>query len=160
MGALAGPEDTAQKMPGHVSVAQDDGHVTLTKNDSEAVFDKEKGFWTVRWKWAEGEAPIYPIGTGIGEYSKRRLPEEQEAKFRQEIAMWVKKGWFVPYTVGQHGPVLPLLLVCQEHKATLVSMDLSCLCCRSVKNIRLRFESGSNDTQGRRSSIFERNILM
>ena len=120
VGALAEREDTAQKMPGHVSVVQDDDHVTLTMSGGEAVFDKANRFWTVRWKWADDEAPPYPIGAGVGEYSRQRLSTEQEAKFQQEITMWVENGWLVPYNVDKHGPigaVLPPLAVCQKHKA-------------------------------------------
>ena len=121
VGALAEPESTTQKMPGHVSVAQEDGRVTLTMSDGEAVFDKANRFWTVCWKWADGEAPTHPIGAGIGEYSRQRLSEDQEAKFQEEVTMWVEKGWLVPCHVDKHGPigaVLSLLAVCQEHKAT------------------------------------------
>ena len=61
VGALAEPENTGQKMPGHVSVAQEDGRVTLTMSDGEAVFDKANRFWTLRWKWADGEAPTLSL---------------------------------------------------------------------------------------------------
>ena len=110
-----------RSMPRHVTVEEDELKVLLKTDDGEAMFDKKNGVWEVGWKWKSGEPPTSAVGSGIGEYSRKRLADDQEAKFRDEIAMWIDNEWLVPYDASQHGPigaVLPLIAVCQEHKPT------------------------------------------
>ena len=106
-------------MPRHVTVTRDGSRVSLAADEEEAVFDPAKGYWEVAWKWASGEPPTSPVGSGVGEYFRRRLSDEQEAKFQKETGLWQAEGWLVPYDADVHGPVggvLPLIAVCQEHK--------------------------------------------
>ncbi|XP_065190714.1 uncharacterized protein LOC135821644 [Sycon ciliatum] len=110
-----------EHLPRHVQVRQDGDKVTLEMSDCEVMFDPEKGFWEVTWKWCDGAAPSSPIGTGIGEYSRQGLSDDQEVKFVTEVQNWIDQGWLVPYDEGSHGEiggVLPLLAVCQEHKVS------------------------------------------
>ena len=65
----------------------------LKTGDGEAMFDKKNGVWEVGWKWKSGEPPTSAVGSGIGEYSRKRLADDQEAKFRDEIAMWIDNEW-------------------------------------------------------------------
>ena len=61
-----------------------------------------------------------PLASGVGQYSRTKLSPEQEVKFCSEVDAWIDNGWLVPYGAARHGPpgaVLPLLAVCQEHKA-------------------------------------------
>ena len=107
------------RLPRQIQVHRDGKKVMLEMNDCEATFDPERGFWEVSWQWKDGAAPSSPIGSGIGEYSRQRLTDNQEEKFVDEIQKWIQEGWLVPYdeTVhGEIGGVLPLLAVCQEHK--------------------------------------------
>lgn len=117
---LVGQQSTSE-MPRHVTVVQAGADVTLEMSDGEARFDSKEKTWEMRWQWKNGEAPTAPLGSGVGQYSRAKLSPEQEAKFCSEVNAWIDNGWLVPYDADHHGPpgaVLPLLAVCQEHKAT------------------------------------------
>ena len=110
---------TEEPLPPHIQVRQDGDKVTLAMSDCEVAFDAEEGFWEVSWRWQDGAAPTFPLGSGIGEYSRQKLSDDQESKFVQEVQNWVNQKWLVPYDESQHGKmgcVLLLLAVCQEHK--------------------------------------------
>ena len=125
--AAAALDATASEMPRHVTVVQDGADVTLVMSDGEAHFDSQDKTWEVKWQWKDGEAPTVPLGSGVGQYSRTKLSPEQEVKFCSEVNAWIDNGWLVPYDAARHSPpppppppgaVLPLLAVCQEHKAT------------------------------------------
>ena len=110
-----------RSMPRHVTVVEDGQRVTLKTDDGDATFLKELGYWEVAWTWTWGEPPSGHIGSGVGEYSRKKLSDGQEAQFKEEIALWMKNGWLVPYDGNKHGPigaVLPFIAVCQAHKPT------------------------------------------
>ena len=117
--AVAAEGVRVSNMPCHVTVTRDGSRVSLAADNGEAVLDPVKGYWEVAWKWTSGEPPANPVGSGVGEYFRRRLSDEQEAKFQKEAGLWQAEGWLVPYDADVHGPVggvLPLIAVCQEHK--------------------------------------------
>ena len=87
----------------------------------EKIFPALLWYWEVAWTWTSGEPPSGHTGSGVGEYSRKKLSDGQEAQFKEEIALWMKNGWLVPYDGKKHGPigaVLPLIAVCQAHKPT------------------------------------------
>ena len=115
------PVAAANKLPRHVGVTQDENVVRLSMDDGEAVFDPQRGYWEVEWKWKGGQQPTSSIGSGLGEYSRGKLTPSQEQKFRDEVAMWIDRGFMVPHDPAIHGEpaaVLPLLATCQEHKTS------------------------------------------
>ena len=87
----AGAESCGPRMLWHVTVAQGSKNGTLTMDDGEATFDHQTGTWTMKWKWSAGEALSQPIGTGTGEYSRKKLTGKQEDPFQKEVDMWQKR---------------------------------------------------------------------
>ena len=83
----------------HVQVIHDGETVVLQMNDCQVAFDPERGFWDLTWQWQDGAAPSYPIGSGIGEYSRQNLTEDQEEKFVTEVQKWIDRKWLVPYPI-------------------------------------------------------------
>ena len=64
-------------------------------------------------------APKEAIGSGVGEYSRKKLSPEQEDKFALAVDEWVNDDWLVEHDEDVHGKplgVLPLIAVMQEHK--------------------------------------------
>ena len=62
-----------------------------------------------------------PVGSGVGEYSRKSLLSTQEQQFQDEIAGWIKNEWLVPHDSNVHGEVeavLPLMAVAQAHTAS------------------------------------------
>ena len=68
------------------------------------------------------------LGPALASTQGKGLADDQEAKFRDEIAMWIDNEWLVPYDASQHGPigaVLPLIAgvpgnTSQRHQCGLV----------------------------------------
>ena len=119
---VAGAATSANKLSRHVQVSEDQqsGNVTLRTNDGEVRWLAAKGCWEVAWKWLDEEKPR-KVGHGVGEYSRKKLTEQQETLFCSEVDSWISKGWLVPHDIEVHGEpaaILPLLAVAQEHKAT------------------------------------------
>ena len=77
-------------MPRHVTVVEDGRRVMLKTDDGDATFLKEQGYWEVAWTWSSGEPPSKHIGSGVGEYSRKKLSNGQEPQFEEEIALWMK----------------------------------------------------------------------
>ena len=106
----------------HIAVEKHaDGDVILTSSDFQVRWSEEKKFWTLQWEWLDDAEPTAQIGPNIGEYPRSKLTADQESHFRKEVAMWVEKGFLVPYRRDEHGTpgaVLPLMAVAQEHKPT------------------------------------------
>ncbi|XP_065196502.1 uncharacterized protein LOC135827994 [Sycon ciliatum] len=105
----------------HVTVSKDGEDVVLRTDDSEVRWDSASERWIVRWMWADDEPPTKQIGSGIGQYSRKRLSPEQEASFCTEVDAWVENGWLVEHDPSVHGEpaaILPLLAKVQEHKAS------------------------------------------
>lgn len=74
----------------HVSTVENSLGVSLVTDDGEGLYDMEKGFWEVAWRWQAGEPPTSAIGSGITEYSWRRLSSDQEEKFQSELDLWIR----------------------------------------------------------------------
>ena len=112
---------SAPKLSRHVRVANDGNNVVMHMDDAEVVWHADEGYWSAKWLWKDGKTPSEPIGSGIGEYPRNNLTDDQEKKFADEIEMWIRDGWLVPYDKNVHGPpgaVLPLIASVQEHKAS------------------------------------------
>ena len=112
---------TTKKLPRHTSVQQQSGGVTLRSDDLQVTWSESKAQWEASWTWKDGVAPSQPLGTGVGEYSRKKLSPQMEEKFQAEIEMWRDNAWLVPYDKEAFGDpvcVLPLLAVEQAHKAS------------------------------------------
>ena len=109
------------KLSRHVNVAESGGNVSLDDDDFSVSWSESAQCWQVEWKWVNGVPPSSPIGSGIGEYSRKSLTPEQELQFQAEVNGWLENGWLEPYDCekqGEIGAVLPLMAVLQEHKST------------------------------------------
>ena len=95
-------DEQVDKLPRHVTVTENGDYVVLSMADGEAVYDSQEGHWTIHWNWQSGAVLEKEIGTGIGEYSRQSLSEDQEAKFCAEIEMWISQRWLVPYNADAH----------------------------------------------------------
>ena len=77
-----------------MSKDQQSGDVTLRTNDGKVRWLAAKGCWEVTWKWLDEEKPR-KVGHGVGEYSRKKLIEQQETLFCSEVDSWISKGWLV-----------------------------------------------------------------
>ena len=119
--ATAACVSTASHPNPHVTVVRDDKNIILRANDGEVKWHADKRYWSLKWLWKGDVEPCGPIGPSIGEYSRKKLTEEQEKQFCSEVAKWIEEGWLVPHDPEVHGEpaaVLPLLAQVQEHKET------------------------------------------
>ena len=129
---------SSDKLSRHVTVQESDGNVTLDMDDVEVQWLSDKGYWQVRWKWSDGKEPTRCVGSGIGQYPRSKLTDEQEALFQKEVEGWMSNGWLVKHDSevhGEPGAVLPLLAVVQEHKASTPVRP--CLDYRAINNLIL-----------------------
>ncbi|XP_065196213.1 uncharacterized protein LOC135827687 [Sycon ciliatum] len=114
------PDSSSSKnLSRHVTISEENGVVRLDMSDGTATFNPADGYWEIAWRWSAGNPPKDRVGSGLGEYSRKKLSEEQEQLFRAEVQMWIDQGWLVPHDAEVHGSpiaVLPLLANCQEHK--------------------------------------------
>ena len=97
-----------------------DGDVVLTFDDAEVTWKADAGYWEMKWNWEDG-IPQSFIGSGVAEYSRRKLTPEQEQMFCDAVDEWISNGWLVRHDVTQHGEpmcVLPFMAIAQEHKAS------------------------------------------
>ena len=117
---------SAQQVPSkhlypHVDVKEDsNGDVTLTTADGSVKWNSEESFWQLSWQWSEEGEPTRPLGSGLGEYPRKKLSEEEEQLFAGEVGSWIEQGWMTPVTEDEAAPmcVLPLIAQVQEHKPT------------------------------------------
>eukprot|EP00117_Sycon_ciliatum_P015220 scpid31464/ scgid0234/ Protein NYNRIN; NYN domain and retroviral integrase catalytic domain-containing protein; Pol-like protein len=119
--ASAGVAAATEKLSRHISVSDGDGQVTLRMDDIEATWRDDLGFWEATWRWKADTEPSLPLGSGVGEYPRKKLNPEQEQQFVKEVQMWRENGWLVPYdreAFGEPACVLPLMAVDQAHKAS------------------------------------------
>ena len=106
-------------MPRGVQVARNGQDVTLELGAAVVRWKESCRFWEVEWKWTDN-SPAH-LGSGIGEYSGGKLSADQVKHYEAEVAAWIENGWLTPHDATVHGPVvavLPLIAVCQEHKAS------------------------------------------
>ena len=104
----------------YLKVMETESSVSQSTSDVTAIFDKKLGQWEAEWKWEGGQPPSSPIGSGIGEYSKK-LTEKDGACYTNEVESWIANKWLVPYDEAVYGKplcVLPFLAVPQAHKPT------------------------------------------
>ena len=95
--------------------------MTLRSDDLQVTWSESKAQWEASWTWKDGVAPSQPLGTGVGEYSRKKLSPQMEEKFQAEIEMWRDNAWLVPYDKVAFGDpvcVLPFLAVEHAHKAS------------------------------------------
>ena len=120
--SVAVPKDADVPHPSrHVNVTTDGDDVLLSVGDGTIRWCSRTRRWTLTWAWADGHPPPAPVGSGIGQYSRKGLTAEQEEHFSQEIDGWISNGWLVPHDESVHGKiagVLPLLARVQEHKSS------------------------------------------
>ena len=107
----------------HVQVARssDSGNITLRSSNGEVTWLAAEKHWQMSWCWLSDQPPVTPIGSGVGEYSRDKLTEHQEQLFRDEVQLWIAKGFLIKHDRQEHGEpvcVLPLIAVTQEHKVT------------------------------------------
>ena len=110
--------DVEQKLSRHIAVEHD---VVLSVDDGQVRWcGSERHWpWVARWRWADGNAPVGNIGSGVAAYSCSQLSAEQEEKFSAAVDEWVENGWLVDHDTDKHGApacILPLMAVLQEHK--------------------------------------------
>ena len=118
--AGAAAESSTKSPSRHLAVSETDDTVQLCMTDVTATFNKKLGFWEAEWKWKGGESPSSPIGSGIGEYSKK-LTDEEQACYTREVESWIQEKLLVPYDEALYGKplcVLPFIAVPQAHKPT------------------------------------------
>ena len=92
------------------------GEVSIEERDFCAEYDLSNGFWTVRWKWADGVEPGV-LMNGVSEYAVPKVVRDQ---YDSEPRKWVDDGWLVPYDETELGPpkgLVPLMAVVQHNKA-------------------------------------------
>ena len=121
--AAAGHAERApkQKLSRHISVERDSDGVTLSSADFKVRWDNSAKSWTVAWVWGGGVEPTDSIGSGVTQYSRKKLSAEQEQQYQKEVQSWIDHGWMVPHDPDRHGKsgaILPLMAVCQGHKAS------------------------------------------
>ena len=109
------------KLSRHIVVSSERDDVSLEADDSRASWDSTEKCWTVKWKWVGDKPPTHPVGSGVGEYSRKSLLSTQEQHFQDEIAGWIKNEWLVLHDSNVHGEVgavLPLMAVAQAQTAS------------------------------------------
>ncbi|XP_065190928.1 uncharacterized protein LOC135821857 [Sycon ciliatum] len=115
--ALQSPDQHPSR---HVSVVQDGEDVTLSVEDGQIKWLADEQCWQAAWRWKDDKPPTGRIGSGIGEYP-RKLSDDQEKLFQQEVDSWIGNGWLIEHDEEVHGApaaILPWLAVSQEHKPT------------------------------------------
>ena len=128
-----GEQVPKQKLSRHISVEPDSDGVTLRSADFKVRWDNSAKSWTVSWVWEGVAEPTDSIGSGVTEYSRKRLSAEQEQQYQKEVQSWIDNGWMVPHDPDRHGKpgaILPLMAVCQGHKASTPvrpCLDYHCL---------------------------------
>ena len=128
-----GEQVPKQKLSRHISVEPDSDGVTLRSADFKVRWDNVAKSWTVSWVWEGGVEPTDSIGSGVTEYLRKRLSAEQEQQDQKEVQSWIDNGWMVPHDPDRHGKpgaILPLMAVCQGHKASTPvrpCLDYRCL---------------------------------
>ena len=74
-----------------VSVVQDDENMTLSIEDDQIKRLAADQCWQATWRWTDDKPPTGRIGSGIGEYP-RKLSDEHEKLFQQEMNSWISNG--------------------------------------------------------------------
>jgi len=128
-------EEVPQHPYPHVKAStSDDGQVTLSTDDGSVHWDPKKGYWELSWRWLD-EEPTKPIGPGLGEYSRKKLSEDQEALFQSELELWKERGWLSPYSTDKHGePMCVLSLIAQAQLYRTLA--------RRLRHVARRYGSG------------------
>ena len=89
--------------------------------DIRATWDAANGHRQAEWTWKDGIPPTSPLGSGIGEYPRTKLTDQEESLFESEVQTWLENEWLVPYDTESFGDVLcvlPLIAVSQPHKSS------------------------------------------
>ena len=112
-------EPPKQQLSQHISVERDSNSVTLSSTDFGVRWDDGQKSWTVGWVWQGGVEPTHMPGSGVAEYSRKKLSAEQERQYQQEVQSWINNGWRVPHELSCHGrpgATLPFMAARQGHK--------------------------------------------
>ena len=75
------------------------GWDTIIEKDFVARF--KDGMWIVKWRWIRPPT----LRNQIGVYA---VKDELRGKFEEELRLWIKEGWLVPYD-GEASGVIPIL---------------------------------------------------
>ena len=60
------------KLSRHIVVSSERDDVSLEADDFRASWDSTEKCWAVEWKWVGDKPPTRPVGSGVGEYSRKR----------------------------------------------------------------------------------------
>ena len=70
----------------HVSVSREaNGNVELTSDEVVVNWSDADKTWTLSWKWLDGVGPQHPVGSGLWQYPRTKLPPDQEQTFTDEV---------------------------------------------------------------------------
>ena len=119
--AAASVQSPGKKLSRHISVAESSNGVELSMTDIKATWNAVDGHWQAEWTWKDGIPPTSPLGSGIGEYPRTKLTDQEESLFENEVQTWLENEWLVPYDAESFGDalcVLPLIAVSQPHKSS------------------------------------------
>ena len=120
----------------HVDVCHEaNGDVVLSSEDGCVRWKSDEKYWELSWLWKNDHDHKKSLGSGLGEYRRNKLSEEEEKLFGDEVQTWIDRGWLVKHSTERHGEplsVLPILAKLQEHKPTMPVRP--CLDYRALNN--------------------------
>ena len=87
-----GEQVPKEKLSRHISVEPDSDGVTLRSADFKVRWDNSSKSWSVSWVWEGVAEPTDSIGSGVMEYSRKRLSAEQEQQYQKEVQSWIDNG--------------------------------------------------------------------
>ena len=89
--------------------------ILIDEPDFSVTFNRSTKAWTALWKWASGHLPT-ELANRLQEYT---VPHHVWDVYEEELSMWQRNGWLLPYLEKELGPtkgLIPLMAVVQEHK--------------------------------------------
>ncbi|KFD48845.1 hypothetical protein M513_10208 [Trichuris suis] len=102
-------------LSGGTACAAKEAHIRLEEPDFSVTFDHARNHWTASWKWRDGKSPDV-LKNVVQEYPPAK---DVRREYEEELKLWVKQGWLVPYDERKHGPakgLIPLMAVVQRRK--------------------------------------------
>lgn len=85
---------------------------------SDFIAERKNNRWSIKWKWSDEEPIEKSIRVPFYQGQVDKLDEKQMYMFKEEIELWIEKGYIKPCEVNRVRATYPLMPQIQMHKST------------------------------------------